>query len=145
MEFSFEELPGEPIAIATFLTEGSREGGQLAIRQLAEFLERHGGPAFLIADLSNMIASFSGVVRGLAAATRKRGQETDNPMLDPRLQTVIVGSNALARLWAEAMGQMHYGGRKVPFFETLEEALTYAREQIAEQKGEGAALPGETR
>ncbi len=56
-------------------------------------------------------------------------QKATRSLGDPRLKAVIVGSREMARLSILAFQQEQYGKMKFPLFDSMEEALKYAREQ----------------
>jgi hypothetical protein len=60
-----------------------------------------------------------------------QAQKAPGAMADPRLNTVIVGSGEMVRFGIQAFEQEQYGGLKFPLFASVDEALKYAREQIA--------------
>lgn len=78
-----------------------------------------------IYDLREIKMSFGDLVLAMANQTQKAA----GSLGDPRLKAVIVGSGEMVRLGILAFQQEQYGKMKFPLFDSMEEALKYAREQ----------------
>ncbi len=122
MSYLIEQMAGEPIVIVTF-EEGFDAGTQTGdlIRDVTETLAHTSGPIFTIFEASKVKITFSKLAAGMADATRllpSRG-------LPPRIQGLVVCRDDLIRLGARAIN--HSQGSEVLVFDTLDEALSYAR------------------
>lgn len=128
MPYTVERLPGEPI-IAMSLSEpfSIREDLGPLFAQAAEFNNEIEGKIYHIADTRSIRVSFSDVVMGMAAAiTSKVGAFTE-----PRVTVALVGAGDLIDLAAKAFKQPQYGSRHILVFNSMEEALSEIRAQIA--------------
>lgn len=85
---------------------------------------------WVIHDTTHLKLDFSTLVSALVTLTRD-GPEGFN---DPRLRAAAVSSSELVKLAARSASQKQYGGWQVAIFDTYEEALAHAREDIARGK-----------
>jgi hypothetical protein len=74
--------------------------------------------------------SFGDAVAGMATVTRGNTAVFKHPKL---LQLVVVTTSGLIELTTRAFGQEQYGSMKSEVFNTLDEALEYARKQVRAQ------------
>ncbi len=88
---------------------------------------------WVIHNTSKLKLDFSTLVSGLATLTMD-GPEGFN---DPRLRAAAVSSSELVKLAARSASQKQYGGWQVAIFDTYEQALAHAREDLARQKEQG--------
>jgi hypothetical protein len=127
MSYRLEQLPDEPIIVLSLLSDSSlreqisdsAEEATLLIEEAAEEW------VYLIYDVRNLRPNFSDLVGALGQATK-----ATNLFKNPRLRTVVVGSGPLVEMGVKALSQEQYGGRPAPLFETVEEAIDYARQQV---------------
>ncbi len=126
MSFTVQRLPNEPILIITRFDATPSDLPQI-FQQSLELSEDIEGTVYRIHDISRINPDFGTMVMGMANASEKR----EGSMRDPRFQDILVGSHELIRLASAAFQQEQYGGLTIPLFESLEEALDYARKQIA--------------
>jgi len=130
MSYRVERLPDEPILILTAGAEFSIKNDVLASAEEATGLmaEIPEGPIYYVLDTHGLRINFSDLVSGLWQATR-----ATNLLKEPRLQLVAVGSGTLIEMGIKSLSQAQYGGLSVPLFETIDEALTYIRQEISGQ------------
>ncbi|HEC22199.1 MAG TPA: hypothetical protein ENI95_04710 [Chloroflexi bacterium] len=126
MSFTVQRLPNEPILIVTRFDATPSDLLQI-FQQSLELSEDIEGTVYRIHDISRVDLDFGTMVAGMANASEKR----KGSMRDPRFQDILVGGHELIRLASAAFQQEQYGNLTIPFFESLEEALDYARKQIA--------------
>jgi len=81
---------------------------------------------WVIHNTTHLKLDFGTLVSGLAALTMD-GPEGYN---DPRLRAAVISSSELVKLAARSASQRQYGGWKVMIFDTYEEALAHAREDL---------------
>lgn len=128
MAIEFEEFGNEPILYVT-LTEPfsvAEETGPMMAR-MAAMLDAHPGQLYCIYDTSGLTVAFSDMMFGLAEQAKGgAGSVKDN-----RLFVILVGTDAMITLAAQAMEQSQYGGLHIPLFDNRPDALAYARKSIA--------------
>ncbi len=130
MPVRVEQLPGEPIIVATIMNPFVPEEDMPAMYSQFISLRRNiPGYAALIIDVRETMndpAGFSQMMLAMAEASRgiKAGQAAglSGP---PRL--IMVGEGPMAGIAAEGMAQEQYGGVKGEVCPTLEEAIERAR------------------
>ena len=88
---------------------------------------------WVIHNTTKLRMNFSAVIMALVTLT-KEGPEGWN---DPRLRIAAVSRNELIKLAARSASQKQYGGWNVMIFDTYEEALAHAREDLAQRKEQG--------
>ncbi len=88
---------------------------------------------WVIHNTTRLKLDFSTLVSALATLTMD-GPEGFN---DPRLRAAAVSSSELVKLAAKAAGQRQYGNWQVVIFDTYEQALAHAREDLARHKEQG--------
>jgi hypothetical protein len=85
---------------------------------------------WVIHDTTHLKLDFSTLVSALVTLTKEGPEGFD----DPRLRAAAVSSSELVKLAAKAAGQRQYGSWQVAIFNTYEEALAHAREDLAQRK-----------
>jgi hypothetical protein len=122
---TFNKLPDEPILILT-LSGSSTDlsDPEQSHNQLHSFLDSISEPVFLILDMSNAQLGLDDLMRGASDAFRG-----DNPTFKhPNIREVLqVSDDPTLELAAEGMNSAVFGNIKIRLFETLEDALAYAR------------------
>jgi hypothetical protein len=131
MSYTVEKLPGEPILISV-MGEAYDIGRDVSAsaQQLLDLLETMDVPVFLVADMREIRANFGDVVAGLGAATRGEAAVFRHPNIR---EVVVVTTSDLLGMGAKALGQLQYGGLRASVFESLDEALAYVRDRVAEE------------
>jgi len=66
----------------------------------------------------------------LVIAMSNQSQKSPGALADPRLNTLIVGSSEMAKFAVTAFQQEQYGKLNFRLFTSVDEALTYAREEL---------------
>ncbi|MEL6272956.1 MAG: hypothetical protein AAFU54_03235 [Chloroflexota bacterium] len=131
MPIEFEHVENEPLLIAVQATEYDPAGDAALTREhLQQLLDNHSGQVYYIPDVTGMEASFSDLVVGLAESFNRK--QNNNIFFDPRLHILAVATNPIVKLAAKAGAQQdQYGNARLMVFDSREEALAYAREQVA--------------
>src|SRR5687768_12805160 len=113
MPWKLEHLTGEPIVIVTVWDRVDFEKDtDKALQQIAKHVDEIGDPTYVIADMSEIVMNFGDMVLGLAHMfSGKPGSGRD-----PRIRTVMVGSQGLVGFAAKSVRQLQYGGLDVPLY-----------------------------
>lgn len=127
MAYTVEKLGNEPIILVTLIGEVNQSDGQQAFVEIAETIQSIDGHAYVIHDFRRYEVDFATIVRGLAMQTKG----TPGSASDPHASTIIVGTSEMAKLVSEALKQEQYGSLKVPAFDSMDDALSYIRQQIS--------------
>lgn len=133
MTVQIRYLPNEPIIIAEFDLPFSGTDVAKANEETARLVQTVGGTVYRIEHIVGAL-SFSDVTDGLIHAGRlgKPGSARD-----PQVQFLFVGTGPIVEMTAKSFAQDQYAGRHVPLFATQQEAIAYARKQIAELEPAG--------
>jgi hypothetical protein len=129
MAFTIEKIPLEQIIIITLHPDFDAGTGYPELwKQLAPYVADMEAPIYRIT-----VMEFEDV--DLEEMTHMLAQEAQSGMPgsagDPRVKPLLVSEAALAQMGAASPDQEQYGRINSPVFETLEEALSYAREMLA--------------
>ncbi len=129
MGFSLELLPDEPILIAT-------GKGVLTVQNFAEMFEESAKllqgvekTTYRISDFREASSSFMDLIR-MSQLASKGGAGTTT---DPRIKAILVGTNQWVSLARTIFEQPQYSAMRLPTLETLDDALSYVRKQIADK------------
>ncbi len=127
MGFTLDLLPDEPIVV-------THAKGMLTVQDFAEMfaasrklLQGINGRIYRISDFREASSSFMDLLR-MAQIASKGGEGTTT---DPRIKAVLVGTNQWVSLARTIFEQPQYSAMRFPTFETMEEALHYARIQLS--------------
>jgi hypothetical protein len=130
MESAVIKLPDEPIVIVTVRLPIHEFLDDLALlnQQVADILATTQGPVYRISD-TNLLSEggFSDLMLAL-------GEQRAHPLgsvMDPRVKPILVGTGPMLPIVVRKVAQ--HTGVTMPLFATLDEALAYARAQIAAQ------------
>jgi hypothetical protein len=127
---SITKLPDEPIVIVTIRLPLHEYLDDIAIlnEQVAQILATTEGPVYRISDGSKLDdIAFSDILLWLGE------QRTSRPgsVLDSRVIPIAVGSGRMAQAGLRKLAERT--GVHMPLFETLEEAVEFARAQLAQR------------
>jgi len=86
---------------------------------------------WVIHNTTKLNIDFGTLIIALSTLTRGGPEGFD----DPRLRVAAVSSSELVKLAARSASQKQYGNWQVSIFDTYEEALTHAREDLAKANG----------
>ncbi|MBC7813997.1 MAG: hypothetical protein H7175_22780 [Burkholderiales bacterium] len=136
MSIIVEKLPDEPIIVVTYAGELNLEIVSAAFRQSAEIMDRLDGTVYRISDIRQGTSEFSDTMDIIHRIRHSRN--VSGSTLDPRLKAVFVGSHVLAEMYADILKQSEYGGKEIPFFNEMDDALAYIRSDMI-----GSVAPSE--
>ncbi len=88
---------------------------------------------WVIHDTSQLTINFSALISGLITLTREGPEGFD----DPRLRIAVVSRSKWIQSAARSASQKQYGGWQISIFDTCEQALAHAREDLAQRKEQG--------
>lgn len=128
MSVRVQRVPGEPILIGMLNDLVTEESIQELQQLYAEEGEKIEGTVYIVADTRGARTTFSDVVQILSLITRGE----PGSLSHPRYPGVLVGATQNVQLVSESLRQPQYGSLDVPVFATLEEAMGYVRERIAQ-------------
>jgi hypothetical protein len=127
--FRIDWLPGEHILLGTMdRSYNVRKDTPTAAKQLIRMLESSEQPVPYVLDLSEISMSFGEMVGALGVLTRGDLASFAHPKLS---ELVIVSTDPLMKIGANALGQTQYGRRRAAVVRSLEEALRYVRRKNA--------------
>jgi hypothetical protein len=136
MAYTVERLTNEPIVVLTVVDPlGPPEMQREAQTKVAEAGADVTGPLYRITDLTGLSISFGDIVRSLGEEAKDK---REGSMSDGRVRSLIVAKDEIIKMAAASLSQQQYGALPIKLFTTRDEAVAYAREQVAE---EGAAKP----
>lgn len=130
MTFTIEWLPDEPILVVRGSNMLTADAFRQMFAQVNEQVKSISGRVYRIADYSQATSSFMDIMQAVKIASSGAGGTTS----DPRIQSIYVGTSQWISLARTALQQPHFGGIQVPTFHTMEDALTYARMQLAQER-----------
>ncbi len=128
MSVSVHKLPDEPIIIVTYADpfKGSADVAA-ANHQVAALETQLPGEFYRIADLVNVHMDWNELLSALqTAAARETGS-----LRDTRIHSIFVGSSENVALAVRSLSQRQYGSIEAKLFSSVDEALDYARQEIA--------------
>jgi hypothetical protein len=136
MPFTVEKLPEEPIVLVKIKVGDQKDFERdfpPLVQRIAELVAGIEGPIYRITDLTEVNISFGELVLAMQQEYRS---EMPGTAADPRIQVVLVTSSKLIEVGAEGVPKsIHYGGKQPPkIFPTMDEALAYARAELAKGK-----------
>jgi hypothetical protein len=132
MSYSFELLPDEPILIATMYDSFSiKHDAEAHLSELASILD---GLDQRVCYISDIRALKINVFQDFLAAVSKAFRGNEAVIKHPNITTTIIVSTAeLIKLSAKGLNTEVFGHLSLPVFDTLDEALAYARSLIKQE------------
>ena len=133
MAIQVERIVDEPIIVYHYPEKlQSNEEIREALIEATELNKTMTDPIiWVIHNTTKLTLNFGTLVTALSTLTREGPEGFD----DPRLRVAAVSQSELIKLAARSASQKQYGGWQVSIFETYEEALAHAREDIAQASG----------
>jgi hypothetical protein len=131
MSYTLEKLPNEAIIVytqgpATHETQGIVE----TLDDIAHFLNAQSDAVFLIWNVGGMSIDMDDLIQSAS----KAGRGSNAVLHHSRVrENVYVVSNRMVRLAIKGLESATFGRAKVIQFDTLDEALSYCREQLKSQ------------
>lgn len=131
MPVTVYKLEDEDILIATFTGHIVAEDIATMYQRSENLIQHLMPPVYRISDFRLTSSSPPEAIAALKIALNAAGGSTT----DPRIRPVLLGDNRWARLAQDAMRMEQYGGINMPLFNTMGDALKYARSQLARRRG----------
>jgi len=125
---SVEKLQNEPIVIMHLheTDQSQASSRQEFTAQIVTVLDAASEPVFLVFDMGDIRPVFSDIASGTHEATHG-----SNFLAHPNVREILtVTSNRVFRLATMGLRSKAFGNLKVQIFETVEEALEYARSNM---------------
>lgn len=123
MPVKVEKMTDAPIVILTYNDAIDVETVTFAFRESLKYLTPDMKKLFRISDMRLARIDFSQAI-GILKAIQTN---PDGSSVDPRIHGVFVGNQAMAEVYANAVGKM---GVQIPFFPTIDDALAYIQLQL---------------
>jgi hypothetical protein len=131
MAYTVERLTNEPIVVLTVRDPlGPPEMQREAQMKVAEAGADITGAIYRITDLTELTISFGDIVRSLGEEAKSK---REGSMSDSHVRSIIVAKDEIIKMAAASLSQEQYGALNIKLFTTRDEAVAYAREQIAEE------------
>jgi hypothetical protein len=135
MTFKIQRLPNEPIIVIELSDSFNVQEETVKTFSAIDSLIGADQSVFLIYLSAIQKISFGDVVFSLAEQTRK----TPGSISDPRVKKVIVvGDHPLLKMSSGFIKQAQYGGMEVALFTSSDEALAFARKELAHPHSESS-------
>jgi hypothetical protein len=131
MPYRIEKLPGESIVVHTMTEQAFFEdNAPLMAHELIGLFDSLPDIVYYISDAKGVEASFGDMVDALGMLT-----EDEMPVLRHKniREVLIVTHEGMTAAGANALGWAQYGRIPVSAFETVDEALSYARQSLNSQ------------
>ncbi|RMF80240.1 MAG: hypothetical protein D6737_08630 [Chloroflexi bacterium] len=131
MPVTVEQVGDEPIILVTVKGHLDVEIAKDTYRRVAEIADTIEGKIIRITDVREQETTFPEMIEIVkkAAGTGMAGSASDK-----RIMNVFVGRDAMARVARDLMSNEQHGGVQMPMFHTMEDAMQFARMEIARQK-----------
>ncbi|MBN1312229.1 MAG: hypothetical protein JXB30_12490 [Anaerolineae bacterium] len=132
MTIHVERLQDEAIIVYRYpeKLESNQEIRDATVAEADLVLKMPDPVIWVIHDTRRLTIDFGRLVTALVTLTTEGPEGAD----DPRLRVAAISSSELVKLAAKAATQKQYGNWKVSIFETYEEALMHAREDLATER-----------
>jgi chromosome condensin MukBEF ATPase and DNA-binding subunit MukB len=130
MPVTVTRLPDEPIILAHIYDRMDLATIRSMFEQTAALAQEIEGPLFRITNFRDVDVSIREMANALVEANRCAPGSTR----DPRVTPIMVAGRNRVRLLFDAMKRKEFGGREVLVFDTLDEALSYARSQVRQSR-----------
>lgn len=127
MSVSITRIADEPIMVAQVRDRLDISTVRSLFQETALFLADTPGTAYCVTDLLQADASIGDIARVLVASA-KGGPGS---MLDERAVYLMVAPRTRVRFIADVLQRKEFGGRTLPVFETVDDALAFARRACA--------------
>jgi hypothetical protein len=127
MPYTIEQLPGEPIILATYTNPLNFAQDFRQARDEIYALSKTipGSTVYLIHNARDLRVSVNDLYSGIVAVFKPEELKRER---DARLHAIGVGAGSVVEFGVDVIKQTRFGGIEIELFETFEEALAYARE-----------------
>lgn len=131
MSYTIEKLPGEAIIVYTQGAATPEEQGIVeTLEDIARCLDQQTERVFLVWNVGGMSIELDDLVQSASKAGRGSNAVLHHPKVR---ENVYVVSNRMVRLAIKGLESATFGRAKVVLFDTLDEALSYCRDQLKNQ------------
>lgn len=134
MPIQVKQIGDEPIIVHHYPAklESNQDIRDAIAAEYAIFQSLAAPVVWAIHDTTRLTIDFGTLISALVTLTREGPIRPD----DSRLQVAAVSGSELVKLAARSASQRQYGGWSVSIFDTYEQALAHAREDLAQRKEE---------
>jgi hypothetical protein len=125
-------MPNEPIILATLEGRIDVETMKQVFAQSAALADGMRGRIYRITDVRRVsnAESFTDII----AIVREAAKGMPGSTTDPRIVPMFVGTHQMAKLAADLLRQQQFGGKQVPMFKSVEDALDFVGLQIPQTR-----------
>lgn len=124
------QQPGKSILVVKIHNPFDPQNDPLQImRDIGKLISHIDGPFYTVYDVRELSVTFADIVNGLASSFRSKIPELD--VLKARGKMVFVGAGQLIELAAKGAERLQPEQPGIKVFDTVDEALAFAREQLA--------------
>jgi hypothetical protein len=127
MPVNVQQIPGEPIIQVQMNGQITSKDINTIIRECARLTEGVEHKIYRITDITEAEISLTEI---LAIANVVRA-DVPASSTDPRFVPIFVGNAKTSRLYTDILRKQAFNGEGLPFFNTMETALNYVREDRA--------------
>ena len=139
MPYTFEESPDEPIVYVTLTGSTNDVQGRAELKEInnkvLEIVGRWSEIVYFVYDLRQMTISFRDVLLVLRDIRDDFKDAGGREFVEANIRDLVVGSGMLLEIGVKALGQAQYGYIEGHLFDTVEEAVAFAREEIRDGQG----------
>ncbi|NDJ75069.1 MAG: hypothetical protein GYB65_02325 [Chloroflexi bacterium] len=134
--YYLEKLPNEPIVIVTMTAEFDTQrdlspGNPKAYNYFEANPDGITAPVFFINDFSAATLTLEDLIFGATVTSRSAKSVYHHPLVR---EVIMIPSSDLHKAAAEGLRSDVFGNVALQIIDTLEEALAYARQQIAQSR-----------
>ena len=127
MSYTTEKLHDEPIIVATLYADYNHaQEGEAAINEAVAMLGAQSEPVYYVLDVTKYAPTFEELVSSVNWGGKGNLPTFRHPNVR---ESIVVSSNGMVKLAAQGLKTATWGNTTIPVFDTLNEALTYVREQ----------------
>jgi hypothetical protein len=126
MAHTVQKLESESIILIQLLEPYSASEIPVIHQETAQLAAHITGKICRIVDMTHSGLTFAEVVAALYEGTRPR----EGGVKDARFVSVYVAHDSMSKLVVESLKQEQYGGVQVTLFDTVDEALIFARQAL---------------
>ncbi len=132
MAIKVERIEDDPIIVHHYPAklESNQDIRDAIAAEYAIFQSLPDPIVWVIHDTTKLTIDFGTLISALVTLTREGQARPD----DPRLRVAAVSRSELLKLAARSASQKQYGGWQVSIFDSYEQALAHAREDLAQRK-----------
>lgn len=128
MTYEIKQMENLPIFVATMSEPHDAIADATGIeKEMHQNIAAVNGTVYYIPDLSAIKITFSNIVIGLNEAFK---EGSGSFYSNPRVKMLMVGSDEMLRVAADAGSQDQYGNVPIELFATVDEAVAHAKAQL---------------